>query len=50
MAKECFSNFGGGRKQYGQHEVVIHGSLQLASTSKEQNTTLPTSRVFLSLA
>ena len=38
------------RKQYGQHEVVIHGSLQLAWTSKEQNTTLPARRVFLSIA
>ena len=38
------------RKQYGQHERVRQGSLQLAWTTKEQNTTLPANRVFLSLA
>ena len=45
-----FFNFLFRRKQYGlRHEGVIQGSLQLALTSKEQNTNPPGSRVFLSL-
>ena len=51
MAKQwVFFNFLFRRKQYGlRHEGVRQGSLQLALTSKEQNTNPPGSRVFLSL-
>ena len=38
------------RKQFAQHEGLRQGLLQLAWTTKEQNTTLPANRVFLSLA
>ena len=38
------------RKQFAQHEGVRQGLFQLAWTTKEQNTTLPANRVFLSLA
>ena len=43
MAKQCFFfNFLFRRKQYGRrHEGVRQGSLQLALTSKEQNTNPP---------
>ena len=52
MAKQCFFfNFLFRRKQYRRrHEGVRQGSLQLALTSKEQNTNPPGSRVFVSLA